>query len=32
MAKLKYIDSYFEEEKHIHDNYTNLGIILKEIL
>jgi len=25
MAKLKYIDSYFEDEDHIHDNYTNLG-------
>ena len=23
MAKLKYIDSYFEDEDHIHDNYTN---------
>lgn len=25
MAKLKYIDSYFEDEKHFNDNFTNLG-------
>ena len=25
MPKLKYIDSFHEEEKHLYDNYTNEG-------
>lgn len=25
MAKLKNIDSFFEEEQHFNDNFTNLG-------
>jgi len=37
MAKLKYTDSFFEDENHIHDNYTNLGYdfdrnIMKNVL
>ena len=37
MAKLKYTYSFFEKEKHIHDNFTNLGYefdrnIMKNVL
>ena len=30
MAKLKYTDSYFEDEKHMNDNYTNLGYAFEQ--
>lgn len=37
MSKLKNIDSFFEKEDHMHDNYTNLGYdfdrnIMKNVL
>ena len=37
MSKLKFTESYFEDEKHIHDNFTNLGYdfdrnIMKNVL
>lgn len=37
MSKLKYKDSYFQEEKHFNDNFTNLGYdyeknIMKNVL
>ena len=37
MSKLKYTNSFFEKENHIHDNYTNLGYdfdrnIMKNVL
>ena len=37
MAKLKYTESFFDEENHINDNYTNLGYdfernIMKNVL
>ena len=37
MSKLKFTESYFEDEKHINDNFTNLGYdfdrnIMKNVL